>query len=238
LEKRGFQFDFFVGVSVGAIICALLACGKSADEIFKIIENTKILTTIFDFSPSSFGILRGQKIQNFLDNFFEGKTFADLKYPLFIGTTDFSNGERVMLSSGKISDAVRASFSVPVLFEPFYHKKEKLWLVDGGLTQNFPLDIAIKNYQGEKIFGVDVTGNFPKKNNFLKEDYFLKIKNLRKTAERAFRIIFKNQQRFFPDDKRVTKILPNLAKFTALDVFKLEEIAKIGEATAKKALLN
>lgn len=228
LEKHGFEFDFFAGVSAGAIVAAFIACEKKAAEALAIIKEINVFSLAFDFSKSNFGILRGNKIKKILDKIFEDKDFKDLKSPLLIGATDFTTGERIIINQGKISDAVRASLSVPLLFEPFYHEKTKRWLADGGLSQNFPLDLAIEKYKGDKIIGIDVAGNFPKNVDFLEKKFFGKAKKLRMMAQRTMRIIFKNQQANFPQDKRVTIIRPDLNKFTSFDAFKLEDIVEQG----------
>lgn len=236
LEKKTFQPDFFAGVSAGAIIAALAACGKSGKEIEEILKKTNFFSLAFDFSTDQFGILRGEKIKKMFAELFEERDFTDLTCPLYIGATDFGTGKRVIIHSGKIADAVRASISVPVLFAPFYHKGEKKWLADGGLTQNFPLDLAIEHYQGKKIIGIDVAGNFPRNIDFTEKKAFQKIKTLRKTLERTMRIIFLNQQNCFPADKRVQIIRPPLFDFTGFDLGKLDKIIKIGEQAVLSSL--
>ena len=61
-----------------------------------------------------------------------------------VGVTDFVNGQRVMIVKRSLVDTIRASISVPVLFAPYVQPVEEKWLVDGGLSQNFPLDDAIR----------------------------------------------------------------------------------------------
>merc|ERR1712000_467832 len=100
----------------------------------------------------------GDRIIELLKTHLGEVEFADLDYPLYIGATDFKTGKNVALSQGKLTDAIRASISVPVLFSPYYHPEYDQWLVDGGLSQTFPLDLAIDRYQGDQIIGIDVIG--------------------------------------------------------------------------------
>ncbi len=230
LVEKNYQFDFFTGVSAGSIVAGLFACGKTPKEAEKILQETNLFSLAFDISANNFGIIRGKKFYNLIDELYEGKEFKDLDCPFYVGTTDFTTGERVIINSGKIADAVRSSISVPFVFEPFFHPTEKKWLVDGGLSLNLPVDIAIKRYKGEKIYAVDVAGSFPKDVDFSESKRFQKIKNLRQVIERATRIIFYNQLNFIPNDKRVEIIRPDLRDFTAWNATKskLRKITKIG----------
>lgn len=229
LEEKNYEFDFLAGVSAGSIICALLAIGKNSTQIKKILEDTKFFSLIFDFSNQNFGLIRGEKVYKMLENIFGDTRFKDIKTPLYIGATDFQTGEKVIINSGKIIDAVRASISVPIIFDPFFHPKLKKWLSDGGLSLNCPTDIAIKKYKGNQIYAVDVAGSFPKDIDFSEKNYFKKLTTLRQTLERSFRIIFYNQQCCIPQDKRVKIIRPDLRDFSAWKISGMNKIIQKGE---------
>ena len=229
LENLDFDFDFYAGVSAGALICALAACGRRSAEIQRILEEVNFFSLVFDFTRMPYALLRGNKVKERLASVFEDRTFADLNRPLFIGCTDFSTGERVILNRGSITEAVRASLSVPVLFEPFYHAQEERWLVDGGLTQNFPLDIAIQHYPGTAILGIDVTASVLQPLDFSQRKSRNKARHLTMAAQRAIHILLLNQQQSLPPDPRVSRIVPDLRGYTALDVFRLAEIIEAGE---------
>ena len=110
--------------------------------------------------------MSGKKVYKVLEDIYGDTTFEDLDVPLYIGATDFSTGERVIISSGKIVDAVRASLSVPLVFEPFFHPTLERWLVDGGLSQSYPIDIISKRYDGNIILGIDVGSSICPKQDF------------------------------------------------------------------------
>jgi len=235
LEKRGFVFSYYAGVSAGAIIASLSALGIKAEEMQHILTETKIFSLGFDITKNHLGIIAGNKIQNLFENLYRGKTFSDLKVPLVIGATDFTTGERIMIREGKISDAVRASMSVPVIFDPFHHPLLNRFLIDGGVSQNFPLDYAMKHFRGKKIIGVDVGGGLNHKSM---------IKNVEKNKQKqpGYRYIFQYtlnlmmhaQQANFHADNRVSVIIPDLTGYDSFDVFKLDEIIKRGEKAAKR----
>lgn len=228
LEKN-FSFTHFYGVSAGSIVCAAAACGKTADQISKIFHSLNIFSLAFDFSAGNFGLLRGEKVMKFLEQIFEEKTFEELKKEgkfLRVFATDFDNGERVLLSSGSIAKAVRASISVPILFDPFWYQEK--WLVDGGLSGNFPLLDAIQDFSGEKILAVDVATSL-KKVDLSEKKFFGKAMGMRQIMEKTFRILYKTQNANIPKDDRVHIFQPNLSDFTTLDIGKWNEMEKKGE---------
>jgi NTE family protein len=234
LEEQGYGFDFIAGVSAGSIIAALASCGKTASQTKQLLDEVSFFALAFDFRKTFYALLRGNKVKEFLDRVFEGRTFADLSCKLLIGATDFSTGERVIIAQGKIADAVRASISVPMVFEPFFHPDEKRWLVDGGLAQNFPLDLALAQYQGSRIFAVDAATSFARDVAFDQKARKSRAKNLLQTAQRTIHIILLNQQNHFARDQRVTEIRPHLEEYSAVDVFRLDQITQRGEEAARE----
>jgi len=155
---------------------------------------------------------------------------------LAVGATDFSNGQRVIIAKGSLVDAIRASISVPVLFAPYFHPVEGKWLVDGGLSQNFPLDSAIRQYSGNNIIGVDVASSLKADFTFSDHKPNWKANNVKYVFERVLRIYLSNQQIHFPKDDRVQIITPQLHDYTASDIFKLKEIYQEGRQTAEDSL--
>lgn len=231
--EQHFSFRHYYGVSAGAIVCAAHACGKTASEISDIIHTTNILSLAFDFSSTNFGLVRGEKVMRFLEEIFEEKTFEDLEAngkSLRIYATDFTTGDRVCFCSGSLAKAVRSSISVPILFEPFWH--EGKWLLDGGLSGNFPVFECLSENPSGEIVAVDVATSLSDI-DCSKKTLFGKPKSMRKMMERTFRIFFKTQQAIIPADNRVLYIRPDLCDFTTLDMNKWKEIEAIGELSAK-----
>ena len=237
LEKQ-YDFDFLAGVSAGSIVAAGIACGMNAKQIEYAIEQTNLFNIAFDVSWKNTGLISGDNILESLNKIYGERTFEDLKIPLFIGATDFSTGERVIITEGRIADAVRASLAIPVVFEPYFHKESGRYLVDGGLSQNFPLDLAIENYQGDKIIGINVANLKPLADDFDTEKFFGTTKDLVGNLQRTFRIFFQNQQTHFPTDDRVEIIEPDLTEFSSatLSRSKFKQIMDVGENTAVNPL--
>ncbi len=227
--EQEYDFEYYAGVSAGAIISAAHALGKNADEVSKIIHDLNFFKLAFDFTSSNFGVLRGEKVYKTLEEVFEKKTFADLPDGniLKIYATDFSTGKQVEISSGCIAKAVMASLSVPVLFEPLLHDGK--WLVDGGLSSNFPVEETMVQYSGDKIVGIDVVTALDEGKDFSeKKFWFGKTRGTNDILDRTFRIMFRNQQRFDENDERLEIYRPDLVGFKSFDIFKLKDIEKVG----------
>ena len=155
LDELDLRPACITGTSIGSIIGALYASGLSANEIKEIcmvqqsagfretLKNRdlgKMLEMIDpDFSFKSKGLLKGEKFLEFLYDSLKVKTFEELPVPFKCVATDFWRYESIVFDSGPLSDAVRASMAIPYVFSPVVH--EGRVLVDGGLTNNVPMDL-------------------------------------------------------------------------------------------------
>ncbi len=88
----------------------------------------------------------GQRLSNFFSYlalqaiYHPGPSFDDLKIPFRAVATDLLTGRRVVLDRGSLAEAMRASATVPLLYSPL--ERDSMFLVDGGLTSNIPVDLA------------------------------------------------------------------------------------------------
>lgn len=140
LEELEKTPSIITGTSIGAVIGAFYACGYTSSEMEKIATEVNILTLI-DFDLTH-GIVKGKKIIQFFEKYFGETTFAETKIKLIIIATDIDTGEKIVCTEGKIIDAIRASISIPGVFAPYKHDGRKL--VDGGLTENLPIEVLPK----------------------------------------------------------------------------------------------
>ena len=88
-----------------------------------------------------FGLIKGKRILKNIHAMFPDKTFSDTKIPLRIVATDLRTGRSIILKEGNVARAVRASISLPVYMRPV--KWGDALLVDGGLTNPIPCDVAM-----------------------------------------------------------------------------------------------
>ena len=125
------------GVSVGAILGALYAQGKSPDEILELTKGS----SYFGFSNLLWrkaGFFSMDSIRRLLLENIPHNSFEDLKLPLFVNATDFTHNKTIFFSSGELVPCLIASASVPVLFNSV--EMESHTLVDGALLNNLPVE--------------------------------------------------------------------------------------------------
>jgi NTE family protein len=121
----------------------------------KVAADRKQLTLRFDgltpILPSA--ISSGQRLTTFINQltlqslYHPVNSFDDLKIPFRCVSTDLISGKQVIFSSGNLSEALRASISIPLLYHPL--KKDSMQLTDGGLLSNIPVSVA-------KSLGADI----------------------------------------------------------------------------------
>ncbi len=143
LEKHGIPIDLIAGTSSGAIIGAAYAWDRDIARINRdaLDANWKNIRPILDPTFPKTGFIRGRKLRNLLASYVGGDTcFADLEIPFACVATDIDTGEAVILRSGSVPEALRATVSMPGIFKVHYH--EERYLVDGGLTVPVPVDLA------------------------------------------------------------------------------------------------
>jgi NTE family protein len=149
LEREGITPDVISGTSMGALIGAFHAAGIGSQELEDIacsITRRKLLS-MADFIIPRTGIIRGNGVLKFLREYLGDLTFRDLSLPFACVATDIQTGKEIILDSGNVAEAVRASLSLPFFFQPYY--LDGRYLVDGGLVNPVPTSIIVA--QGANI---------------------------------------------------------------------------------------
>lgn len=161
LQRERIHFDLLAGTSMGGLLGAMVAAGFSLDEIeAEILERARKreLGKLVDLRLSQSGLVKGARIYKLLAGYLGSElTFADLKKPFAVVAVDKLTGRQVVLQEGLVVDAVRATISVPGVFLPLEYKN--MLLVDGGVLNNVPTDVA-RNMGAEFVIAVDVLPNF------------------------------------------------------------------------------
>ena len=157
LRREGIGIDMVVGCSGGAMYAALMAAGYPPERVIEMSmkiwtrdvtrkrDARSLLKALFPRLlkfDESFGLRDDAPVLAALHRAFRGLSFEAMKIPLHIAATDFNNGEQVVLSSGSLVDAVRASIAIPFVFKP-WRVGERL-LMDGFLSDPLPVGVAIK----------------------------------------------------------------------------------------------
>ena len=186
LDSLGIVPDLIIGTSMGSIVGGLYAIGYSGDSIAAITKTTNwsalfgggvSLQNVGVEEKSEFNryllevnwrkgkpklksaLINDQNLREFLSLLtypaYSINDFDNLAIPYRAVATDIVNGNEVVLGKGSLSMALRASMSIPSIFRPVPY--ENTLLVDGGVLNNFPTDIA-KNMGADIIIGSDVGG--------------------------------------------------------------------------------
>lgn len=135
LEEFGLDFSAVAGTSAGSIVAALYAHGYRADEIFRIIEQVSIFSSVRP-SWSGPGLLTMNGFRELLKKYLPENSFEKLKMPLTIAATDIRRGEVHYFTSGELIPAIISSCSIPGIFSPVSFDNNLY--VDGGIVDNLP----------------------------------------------------------------------------------------------------
>lgn len=118
LDEFNVPIDMVVGTSVGSVIGSFLAAGYSIEEIQTLSKQGGPLTL---FDPSIFadrGWIKGQKLQNYVNQKLGNKTIEELKIPFVAVATKLVDYQPVFFDNGNVGVAVRASSAVPNIISP------------------------------------------------------------------------------------------------------------------------
>ncbi len=154
LERNGLTPDLIVGTSFGAVVGALYATGRAIDDLkaeAEAMRRRDVFPHIADFGLHHAALFGGRRLEEYFDRLLEGRTFADLKRRLVVVTTDIDSGEEVLLESGSLALALRASASIPGVFAPV--KVGGRRLIDGGIGSPVPLD-TLESLDVEVALGI------------------------------------------------------------------------------------
>ena len=157
LDEMGLRPSIMAGTSTGAVIGGFYAAGISGAEIENIANNIDFLDLgrMLDVSIwRSIAFFRGDGIVKFLRKRIPARRFEDLQTPMKIVAADFWKRQEVIFDSGELIPAIRASMSLPAIFEPVQIGGRVF--VDGGLVNPLPYDIIRKDCN--VLVAIDVSG--------------------------------------------------------------------------------
>ncbi len=159
LERAGIAVDVVAGSSMGALIAAAWAVGKSADEMEQIalqVRGKRAFLRLLDPMFPGSGMIRGMKVTDFLRQIVGERTFEDTVIPLKIVASELNTLEEIVFEEGRLLDAVRASISIPGVFRPVESNGHTL--IDGGIVDPVPVG-ALTRTGVAKIIAVNTIPN-------------------------------------------------------------------------------
>lgn len=158
LDKYGIQPDMIAGTSAGALVGAAYCAGVPLKEIETLFLTMSWPTLLKLSIRSQLSIFDTQPMEEFLRKKLGDIEFKDLKIPFAAIACDIHTGERVVLQSGPVAPAVRASAAIPGLFSPV--EIGGRLLVDGGIVDNLPVDL-IRLMGADYVIASDVSRRGP-----------------------------------------------------------------------------
>jgi NTE family protein len=153
LEAQGISPDIIVGTSAGAVVGALYAAGYDG---FKLQELALQMDEgqVSDWSMPNRGVIKGEALQDFINNAVQQRPLEKMSKLFAVVATDLHSGEMIVFRTGNTGMAVRASSSVPNLFQPVSINGHEY--VDGGLTSPVPVRVA-RSLGADFVIAVDIS---------------------------------------------------------------------------------
>jgi len=159
LEREGISVDFLAGTSMGGMVAAFYAAGLDAtyleQEALRM-SRWRNLLPLVDRSLPGLGLVKGERVRDYLTSQLGEMTFDQIRIPLALVAVDLLGGEEMVLRSGLVADAVRATISLPGVFAPF--PLDGRLLVDGGVLNNLPADV-VREMGADIVIAVDVSAD-------------------------------------------------------------------------------
>jgi NTE family protein len=247
LQKNGLIPDIIVGTSMGAVIGGLFASGISPAKLKEIANDFDINNfiekpnipflskknqiSILDFLMlesyksrllKKLGLNREDRMEAYLRNLTGEICIEELPVKFACNAVDLISGREIIFEKGKLYKALRATMSLPILFEPT--EVGDMLLLDGGVLNNAPVGIA-KNFNAHKVVLVDVHRD-------IKEVPKEEIKNTFQLLHRMVEtmVAYKTEERV----KRADLVISVDLEIDALDYSDSLNIVETGENIAKE----
>ena len=248
LEKEGYQIRAVAGTSFGGLVAILYAAGYSAEkimEIFSSVDQNRLYVRDTLDGPSLLGLSGVRKLLNQL---LEEKTFADLRIPCAVTAVDVKTGTEVIVSEGRLQDAILATIALPGIFPTIQLNSWEL--MDGGVLNpvpvtvarmlspnlpvvavvlNDPMDRPVRTYTipMPSILPRQIADRITRMNFAQSLDIFLRAVDVSSRAVAQFRLEL---------DKPDVIIRPAVHGIDLLEKVVVAEIAELGEQAAENAL--
>ena len=244
LEQQKYTIDSIAGCSMGGIIGALIGSGYTSDNIIELLEDTHF-HDFLDFGALG-GIIGGKGIEKLLKEHVRN-SFEDLEIPLKVTAVDVQRGSLVVLGSGPLVPALRATSALPGILSPVRHLDRIL--IDGGLLNNLPVNV-VRTMSLSPVMAVDVgappdrTLDFEDKGGIIDTIQRIRNRRFRTLTVELFMKSFDIPQRFITEtrlamDPPEILIRPRLdVDFGVEDIHRFEEAVDSGYKAALEGLIE
>jgi len=169
LQRHHIPIDYIAGCSTGALIGGLYSYFEDTQKIETIVNSLsyRSLYKILLEPAVREGLVKGEKLVKFLEKHVGQAKLEDLKINFHAVTADLFTGQAVILKTGQLSIAIRASSSIPLIFQPVKHQSRHL--IDGGAAMPVPVDV-VRQMGADIVIAVNLYNHlFPFKREYLKK---------------------------------------------------------------------
>jgi len=157
LDALGVKPDVVVGSSIGSLVGGCYAAGKLAMlEAFARSLTKRRVFGFIDFSFAGGGLMGGERLRARLEAELGTTRIEDLPIRFAGVATEIGGGHEIWLRRGLLSDAIRASYALPGVFEPV--RVDGRWLFDGAIVNPVPVSVA-RALGAERVIALNVSGD-------------------------------------------------------------------------------
>ncbi|MFW5680401.1 MAG: patatin-like phospholipase family protein [Pseudomonadota bacterium] len=236
LMAAGLRFDVIAGASIGSVAAAAYLCDR-LDELEQEARDAKglRLARYADLKIGGAGLLGGERLLQRFRHHFGDVRVEDLPIPFAGLALDLATGTERLLTKGPLPEVLRASISLPGIFEPVV--TDDAILIDGGLVQPVPVN-ACRALGAERVVAVDLLGDYEgvARVRDLQPGAAFKGNPLR-VLTAAFAVIMRElgraRQAGAPAD---LMIVPAIGHLQTHDFHKAEEFIALGRIAAEQSL--
>lgn len=151
-EEAKIKISGIVGTSMGALVGSTFAAETDLYYLARLVDALG-WENLIDFHLPNLGLIDGSKIQTLIDLLTKGKKIEELSLPFWAVATDLHTGEEIVFKEGWLAPAIRASISVPGIFNPVEYNHRLM--VDGAVVAGVPVSIA-RQMEGDMVIAVNV----------------------------------------------------------------------------------
>lgn len=231
-EKAELDISFIAGSSIGALVGAYYAAHPNLLKLEELILSFNKRKGYMLFDPTlRGGLLKGKRIEKLISEILEDATFENLRIPFAAIATDMQSAKEVVIRSGNLAKSIRASISVPPIFQPVTYSNKIL--ADGGLSDPVPVRAA-RDMGSDIVIAVNVESGYF-------NEPLLKTPPLRGLPMHSVNILRHNItfQSLSTADFIITPKTPNIGLIGwnyFFDNKKATDMIKAGEEAARKAI--
>ena len=155
LESHKIPIHMVVGTSVGSFVGSLYAYGYNPYQLQTIAFAIQ-KDDVADYIIPDNGFIKGEKLENFVNQKVKYTTIDKFRIPFYAVATNIQTGGEMVFGRGNTGRAVRASCSIPGVFNPVVIGGKAH--VDGGVVSPVAVDVA-RRYGADIVIAVDISGS-------------------------------------------------------------------------------